>query len=98
MSTEQQEVVRPKLWSKAAEEKLKKEFLKLQREKCKESLSAFATCAKDAVYMVAFRCRESLRTANECLHNYTTDEQYAAFRQGKIDAWVAEGVLIRPPK
>lgn len=89
---------KPKLWSKAAEEKLKKEFLKLAREKCKESMTDFAACAKEAGFMVTFRCRDKLNMANECLHQYTTDEQYAEFRRQKIDEWVAQGVLIRPPK
>jgi len=92
------ETKKPQLWSKASEEKLKKEFLKLQREKCKESMTVFAKCAKDAGFMVTFRCREELRIANECLHQYTTDEQYAEFRKEKIDKWVADGVLVRPPK
>ena len=87
---------KPQLWSMAAEEKLKKEFLKLQREKCKESMQAFSDCAKDAGFMVTFRCRESMKVANECLHQYTTDEQYAAFKKEKIDNWVSEGVLVRP--
>jgi hypothetical protein len=90
------ESTRPKLWSKAAEEKLKKEFLHLQREKCKESMTAFAVCAKQAGFMVTFRCRDAMNIANECLHQYTTDEQYAAFKRDKIEAWVREGVLVRP--
>jgi hypothetical protein len=89
---------RPKLWSKAAEEKLKKEFYKLQREKCKETMSAFATCAKEAGFMVTFRCRDAMHAANDCLKQHTTDEQYASYRKEKIDAWVEQGVLIRPPK
>lgn len=92
------EVKKPQLWSKAAEEKLKKEFYKLQREKCKESMTAFAQCAKDAGFMVTFRCRDALHTANECLHQFTTEENYAAYRKEKIDGWVEQGVLIRPPK
>lgn len=87
-----------KLWSMAAEEKLKKEFLHLQREACKESMQTFATCAKEAGFMVTFKCRDQLHVANECLQKLTTDERYAEFRQKKIDAWVQEGVLIRPPK
>ena len=87
---------RPKLWSKAAEEKLKKEFLHLQREKCKDSMTEFATCAKEAGFLVTSKCRKALQAANECLHQYTTDEQYAAYKREKIDEWVKAGVLIRP--
>ena len=98
MSTEQlsEEKPAPKLWSRTAEEKLRKEFFKLQREECKDALQAYAKCAKEEGFLVILRCRDKLEEANQCLHKLTTDERYLEFKKKKIDAWVEQGVLVRP--
>ena len=83
----------PKRWSRAADEKLKKTFLKEVRDKCQPELEAFAQCAKKANLAVAFTCRQENRTANECLHQFSGDEHWLAYRAEKKKAWMAEGKL-----
>ena len=84
----------PKKWSRASEEKLRRQFLHEARDKCKVELSAFAKCCKDEGMMLVLRCRDAKNVANECVKQYSSDETYAAYKKEKKDAWIKQGVLL----
>lgn len=86
----------PKYWNKIAEETLRKKFLAEQRKACNEAIRAYTLCAKEEGFSVIWNCRGKLEDANNCLHPLTTDEQFHKYKKEKIEAWVAEGVLVRP--
>lgn len=85
-----------RLWSKAAEEKLRKSFLKEQRKNCHEAIVEYSQCSKANGLLVVLRCRNELHGINECLRDKTTEEQYQLFRDARISEWVAQGVLKDP--
>jgi len=73
-----------KRWSKAADEKIRKQFLAESRRICDDKVRAFVDCSKENGLMVIFRCREENKIMNECVQNYTTDEKWEQFRKEKI--------------
>jgi COX assembly protein 1 len=84
---------KPQRWSRAADEALKKQFLKEVRDQCRPELDAFAQCAKSANFKVAWQCREHNRTANACLHQYSKDELWEEYKRDKKRAWIEQGIL-----
>lgn len=87
----------PKRWSRAAEDKLRKQFLHEVREKCKDEVTAWAKCAKEEGFMVVFRCREAQGVANACAKKYSSDAQYEEYKRDKKREWIRQGLLVPGP-
>lgn len=67
-------------WSKRAEYEVRKELSMIATKKCDSFLKAFSECAKEQNLMVVFNCRKHNREMNECLHQYTNDEAFEAYK------------------
>lgn len=87
----------PKKWSRAAEEKLRRQFLRDVRDKCKDEVSAFAACSKDAGFAVVWKCGVAKRVANDCVKQYSADELYDEYRREKKGEWIRQGLLLPQP-
>ena len=59
------------------------------RKKCDEKIKAFAECANTNGLMVVFRCREHNDAMNNCLHQYTNEAAFDAFRRAKAKEGLA---------
>jgi len=46
-----------------------------------------------AKFRVAFDCQGLNKLANECLHQFSSNEQYLEYRMEKKKGWIAEGKL-----
>jgi hypothetical protein len=62
-------------------QKLRQELNDIALTKCRDITAQFAECARANGYLVAFRCREQNHAMNECLHQYTNEEQFAVYRE-----------------
>lgn len=72
-----------------SQQKLRQELNDIALTKCRDVTAQFAECAKANGYMVAFRCRDKNHAMNECLHQYTNEEQFAIYR-AKREKEIAE--------
>lgn len=61
------------------EHRLRQELNDIAIAKCHDVISKFAECAKEQGLMVVFRCRQHNREMNDCLHQYTNDEQFKLY-------------------
>jgi hypothetical protein len=62
-------------------QKLRQELNDIALTKCRDITAQFAECARANGYLVAFRCREQNHAMNECLHQYTNEEQFTVYRE-----------------
>mmetsp|Transcript_158 Transcript_158/g.206 ORF Transcript_158/g.206 Transcript_158/m.206 type:complete len:103 (+) Transcript_158:170-478(+) len=88
-----QETQPEQIWSNAADEKIRKEFLKQAREKCKPSVEKFVECSRKHNLLVIFKCREENREMNDCVGQYTSEQQWNEFREEKVRNFEAEGKI-----
>jgi COX assembly protein 1 len=65
------------------------ELNQIARKKCDDDIKAFAKCAEVNGLMVVFRCREHNNAMNNCLHQYTNEAAFDAFRRAKINEGTA---------
>ncbi|DAZ95528.1 TPA: hypothetical protein N0F65_005220 [Lagenidium giganteum] len=68
-------------WSNQAEHRLRQELNDIAIAKCRDVTEKFAQCAKDEGLMVVFRCRELNADMNNCLREYTNNEQFQIYRE-----------------
>ncbi|KAJ0407348.1 hypothetical protein P43SY_004776 [Pythium insidiosum] len=68
-------------WSNQAEHRLRQELNDIAIAKCRHVTEQFASCAREQGLMVVFRCREQNKAMNDCLHQYTNPEQFAAYKE-----------------
>ncbi|TMW56918.1 hypothetical protein Poli38472_002843 [Pythium oligandrum] len=68
-------------WSNQAEHKLRQELNDIAIAKCRDTTEKFAVCARESGLMVIFRCREQNKAMNDCLHQYTNDEQFRVYKE-----------------
>ena len=80
-------------WTHFSEERLRKEFLAEVRKKCDAENRLYLACCKEAGFLTPFKCREDLAVMNTCLHQYTGEAQWDAYKLEKKLKWVEEGVL-----
>ncbi|KAJ8600686.1 hypothetical protein CTAYLR_008315 [Chrysophaeum taylorii] len=67
-------------WSKRAEYEARKELSAIALKKCDSHLKAFSDCAKANNLLVVFQCRKENREMNACLHQYTNDDAFEAYK------------------
>ena len=52
-------------------------------DKCKSITEAFVNCSKEYGLLVVWKCRGLNKQLNDCLHEYTNDEAFQAFKKGR---------------
>ncbi|TYZ62439.1 hypothetical protein PybrP1_008681 [[Pythium] brassicae (nom. inval.)] len=67
-------------WSNQAEHKLRQELNDIAIAKCRDVTASFAACAQEQGLLVVFKCRALNKAMNDCLHQFTSDEQFQAYR------------------
>ncbi|KAL1527113.1 hypothetical protein AB1Y20_015795 [Prymnesium parvum] len=67
-----------------------KELAAEAREKCHETRNAYVQCASGRTLTLVWACKGVLREFNECLHQYTTEEQIERRIAETAARWKAE--------
>lgn len=77
-------------WSNQAEHKLRQELSDIAIAKCRDVSEKFAECAKANGFKVVFKCRDHNKALNECLHQFTNDEQFEIYRKKREKEMLTE--------
>mmetsp|Transcript_20408 Transcript_20408/g.26061 ORF Transcript_20408/g.26061 Transcript_20408/m.26061 type:complete len:117 (+) Transcript_20408:112-462(+) len=80
-------------WSNAADEIIRKDFLKEARDKCKEKVEIFVECARENNLLVIFKCRQQNREMNDCVGQYTSEAKWNEYRKKKVRDFEAKGSI-----
>ena len=70
-------------------------FLREARLKCKPAIEDFVNCSRREGLLVVIRCRKENRKQNECVKQYTTEENWQEYRQRKVQEYIDQG-LVEP--
>ena len=71
-------------------EHVRKLMLAEAREKCHETRAAYVGCAKGRTLSLAWACRDEFRDFNDCLKQWTTDEQL----EKRKEEWARDPAVI----
>ncbi|CEO97300.1 COX assembly mitochondrial protein [Plasmodiophora brassicae] len=67
--------------TKMEEEIARKNMYADARKRCDDAIRTFATCAAERSISVVWACRQLNKDMNECLHQYTTDEELEKWKE-----------------
>ncbi len=63
------------------EEEALRRLKKNARQMCSTEIQAFVDCSKTGLVSIAWNCRDANKTMNDCLSNYSSEDQLDGYRE-----------------
>lgn len=79
-----------------AESQLRRELRDVSMEKCKDTISEFATCSQKEGLMVVFSCNHLFQKVNQCMRLHNSPEAWEKYRIEHADEIERKATLQKP--